>query len=149
MGMVSIVSIKLALSKLKAPFFTSEFFLFVFCGGCGTLINFFLSLMFARLIDPTFAYVGGYTVSLFATYALNTSLIFKLPVSMDRFMKFVISYIPNFLILFTFVAILLNIFHLPEIFVYGAAAVLGLPVTFVIVKIYAFGRNMKEDTQNG
>jgi putative flippase GtrA len=128
----------LAVSKAKHTFFTPEFFLFMFCGGCGTLVNFFFSLSFSQRIDPTFAYAGGYAVSLFATYALNTALIWKQKLSLKRFVKFVISYIPNFLILFAFVAVLINIFHIWAIIVYLAAAVFGLPITFVIVKVFAF-----------
>ena len=131
--------------RLKDTFFTPEFFLFVFCGGCGTLVNFCFSLMLSWRINSTLAYVGGYAGSLFATYALNTYLIFKLPFSFVRFVKFIISYIPNFFILLTVVAVLLNIFGFPELFVYLAAAVFGLPLTFVIVKIFAFGSRIKGD----
>ena len=132
------------IGKWKATFWSREFFLFVFCGGCGTLMNFFVSLLVSRHLDSTLAYVIGYSISLFATYALNTYLVFKRPFSMVRFVKFVISYIPNFLILLTFVAVLLNLFHLPEVFVYLAAAGLGLPVTFVLVKLFAFGVKREE-----
>jgi putative flippase GtrA len=136
-------------AKIKATFFTPQFLLFVFCGGCGTLVNFLFSLMFAQYIDSTLAYVGGYSISLFATYALNTYLVFKLPFSFLRFAKFVLSYIPNFIILLTFVAVLLNIFGLCEVFVYLAAALLGLPLTFVIVKIYAFANKEQGEKNNG
>ena len=127
------------IGKLKATFLTPEFFRFVLCGGGGTLVNFGISLFASRHMNSTAAYVIGYSVSLFVTYTLNTYLVFKRPFSIVRFLKFAISYIPNFLILFTFVAVLLNLFHLPEVFVYLAAAALGLPITFVIVKLFAFG----------
>ena len=110
----------------------------MFCGGCGTLVNFCFSLLFSRRADPTLAFAGGYAVSLFVTYALNSFLIFKQKLSAARLMKFVISYIPNFLILFSFVAVLLNVFHLWKVIVYASAAVFGLPITFVIVKRFAF-----------
>jgi putative flippase GtrA len=126
------------LSKVKNTFFTPEFFVFVFCGGCGTLVNFIISLLLAQLINSTVAYVGGYAVSLFVTYLLSSILIFKQRLSVIRFIKFIVSYIPNFLILFSCVAVLLNIFHIKEIIVYGCAAILGLPVTFILVKLFAF-----------
>ncbi len=112
--------------------------MFVFCGGCGTLVNFIISLLLAQLINSTVAYVGGYAVSLFVTYLLSSILIFKQRLSVIRFIKFIVSYIPNFLILFSCVAVLLNIFHIKEIIVYGCAAILGLPVTFILVKLFAF-----------
>ena len=135
------------MDKIKTTFLSKEFILFVFCGGCGTLVNFLFSLLFSRLADPLLAYVGGYAISLFATYALNTYLIFKLPFSLWRFAKFVISYIPNFIILFSFVAVLLNICGWPAVLVYLAAAAFGLPLTFVLVKIFAFGK--KQGDKNG
>jgi HAD superfamily phosphoserine phosphatase-like hydrolase len=127
-----------AILKAKNTFLTPEFFLFVFCGGCGTVVNFCFSLLFSQRIDPTLAYVCGYAVSLFATYALNSALIFKKRLNALRFTKFVISYIPNFLILFTFVAVLLNVFHLWKVVVYAGAALFGLPITFILVKLFAF-----------
>jgi len=55
---------------------------------------------------------------------------------------------PKFIILFSFVAVLLNICGLPEVFVYLAAAALGLPLTFVIVKIFAFGSRKKGENKH-
>lgn len=130
--------------KIKDTFFTKAFFLFVLCGGGGTLVNFLVSLAFSRQINSTLAYVFGYTISLFVTYLLNSYLIFKKPFSLKRFLKFCLSYVPNFLILLTFVAILLNIFHLPEVFTYLAAAAFGLPVTFILVKTFTFGKKEEQ-----
>jgi putative flippase GtrA len=127
------------MGKIKDTFYTADFLLFVFCGGCGTVVNFLFSLLLSYYIDSTLAYVAGYSISLFTTYTLNTYLIFKMPFSFRRLVKFVISYIPNFIILVTLVAVLLNHTCLPEYIVYLAAAVLGLPLTFVIVKFFAFG----------
>jgi HAD superfamily phosphoserine phosphatase-like hydrolase len=126
-------------SKFISTFFTPNFFIFVFCGGCGTLVNFLFSLLFSEKLNETLSYVFGYGLSLFVTYLLNSFLIFKQKLSPGRFVKFVVSYIPNFLILFTFVAVLLNIFHVWKVIVYAGAAVFGLPVTYLIVKIFAFG----------
>lgn len=63
------------------------------------------------------------------------------------FFKFVLSYIPNFLILFTFVSIFLNLFFWNEVVVYALAAVFGIPVTFVLVKIFAFKKS--SETKGG
>lgn len=125
-------------AKMKETFFSKDFLLFLFCGGMGTLTNFVCSLAISTQINPTLAYVFGYGLSLFVAYSLNARLIFHAPLEATSFGKFVVSYIPNFLILFTFVSIFLNIFLWNEIIVYALAAVFGLPVTFVLVKIFAF-----------
>lgn len=132
------------LIHLKDTFFTKKFFLFLLCGGGGTLVNFLVSLALSQEINATLAYVCGYAVSLFVTYLLNTYLVFKKPFSFLRFLKFALSYLPNFIILFTFVAVLLNIFHFPEVFTYLAAAAFGLPITFILVKAFAFGKKEEQ-----
>jgi putative flippase GtrA len=128
------------IDKARNNFISKNFLLFIFCGGMGTLTNFVFSLAISMKINPTLSYVCGYGISLFVAYALNTSLIFKERYRIGTFIKFVISYIPNFLILFTFVAIFLNLFHWNKVIVYLLAALFGLPLTYLIVKIFAFGK---------
>ena len=125
-------------SRMMKTFLSRDFLLFVFCGGMGTLTNFVCALAISTQINPTAAYVGGYGLSLFVAYALNALLIFKERLRVFDFVKFVISYIPNFAILFAFVCIFLNIFGWHKVIVYALAAVFGLPVTFILVKLFAF-----------
>ena len=128
-------------SRMKNTFLSRDFLLFVFCGGMGTLTNFVCSLAISTQINPTAAYVFGYGISLFTAYALNALLIFKEKLRANDFVKFVISYIPNFAILFAFVCIFLNIFGWHKVIVYALAALFGLPVTFVLVKLFAFRKS--------
>jgi putative flippase GtrA len=127
-------------AKLKGTYCTKEFLLFVFCGGMGTLTNFIFSLLISNALNPSLSYVCGYGISLFVAYTLNAKLIFHNPLEFFAFIKFVISYIPNFIILFSFVLVFLNILGWNKIIVYGLAGLLGLPVTFILVKVFAFGK---------
>jgi putative flippase GtrA len=124
--------------KIKRTYFTKEFILFVFCGGMGTLTNFIISLFLSQTINPTAAYVFGYAISLFTAYALNAKLLFKSALGAGQFLKFAVSYIPNFIILFLFVAVFLNILRWNKVLVYGLAGLLGLPLTFILVKLMVF-----------
>jgi putative flippase GtrA len=117
--------------------------LFVFCGAMGTLTNFICSLAVSTILNPSVSYVFGYGISLFTAYALNAKLIFRRKFSIAEFIKFVISYIPNFLILFTFVLIFLNLLRWNKVIVYALAGLLGLPLTFLLVKLFAFGKGGK------
>ena len=128
------------LSRMTKTFLSRDFLLFVFCGGMGTLTNFVCSLAISTQINPTAAYVGGYGISLFVTYALSAILIFSEKLRIRDFAKFVVSYIPNFLIQIIFVAIFLNIFCWNKVIVYALAILIGLPISFVLVKFFAFGR---------
>jgi len=131
--------------KIKRTYFTREFILFVFCGGMGTLTNFVFSLIISMALNPSVSYVFGYGISLFVTYSLNAKLIFHHKISCVEFIKFVVSYIPNFLILFAFVFIFLNLLGWNKVTVYAMAGLLGLPVTFLLVKAFAFNKKEKEE----
>lgn len=126
------------IEKISRIYLGKEFLLFIFCGGVGTLTNFTFALIISTKVNSTLSYVCGYIISLLVTYALNASLIFKEKYKIDHFMKFVISYIPNFTILFVFVLIFLNIFNWNNALVYALAGLLGIPVTYLLVKILVF-----------
>ncbi|GHV54539.1 hypothetical protein FACS1894216_14790 [Synergistales bacterium] len=126
--------------KLRATFFAGKFLIFALCGGAGTLTNIFVSSAAAFRLDATLAYVCGYAVSLWVTYALNSRFVFPDKMSAVGFVKFVISYIPNFIVLFSFVAVFINLLGWYHILVYGLAAAFGLPLTFILVKIFAFAK---------
>lgn len=126
--------------EIRNTFFTKSFLTFVFCGGMGTLANMLISTLCSMKIDPTAAYVCGYLGSSLVTYALNSKLTFHEQLSLHRYVRFVISYIPNFIILFSFVAVFINVLGLNHIFVYGFAAAFGLPLTYIIVRIVAFAK---------
>jgi len=122
----------------KKNLFDFDFILFVFCGALGTLTNFIFSSLISRKVDPVISYVGGYLISLFVTYLLNMIYIFKRKLKISDFIKFVISYIPNFIILFSFVYIFINKLEFNKYLVYLLAALIGLPITFIILKIRTF-----------
>jgi putative flippase GtrA/phosphoserine phosphatase len=131
------------IEKIKRTYFTREFILFVFCGGMGTLVNFISSLIISIALNPSVSYVLGYGISLFVAYSLNAKLIFHHKISRIGFIKFIISYIPNFLMLFGFVLVFLNLMHWNKVIVYALAGLLGLPVTFLLVKIMVFSKERR------
>ncbi len=142
-------SIKDLSFKEKIKLFTNkDFILFIFCGGMGTLTNFIISSIISFNVNPIISYVIGYGSSLFVAYYLNTRLIFKNKLSFKKFIKFVISYIPNFIILFSFVCVFINILNWNHYIVYLLAAMFGLPITYLIVKFYAFTNKNKKTIIN-
>jgi putative flippase GtrA len=127
-------------NQKENPIFSIDFLRFVFVGGIGTLVNFIVSVTISIVIDPVVSYAIAYGISMGVTYTLNSKLVFKRKLSIARFLRFLISYLPNFLILFSFVAVFINLLGLNRILVYGFVSLLGLPITFVIVKLFAFGK---------
>ncbi len=126
--------------KLKSTFLSKEFIVFVAVGVFCTLFNVVFSAIY-RLFIPstTLAFLPGYVTSNVVSYMLNSFITFKERLSFGRFMKYFVSYIPNFIIQTVIVFVFSLLFpELHSIFAYIAAAIIGVPVTYVIMKIFTF-----------
>jgi len=77
------------------------------------------------------------------TYFTKDFILFVFCGGMGTLTNFIVSYIPNFLILFTFVLIFLNLLHWNKVIVYALAGLLGLPLTFLLVKMMVFKNGSK------
>lgn len=129
------------MERIRHHFFTKEFFLFLVVGCINTFNGTFLAWLFRHIIpDSNIAFNCGYIVANTIAYVLNSKFIFPEPLSLQRLMKFAVSYIPNYVIQNIIVLIFYNWLGYPDIVSYLIAAVLGVPVTFLFVKIFAFGR---------
>lgn len=124
--------------KFKKKLFNLDFIIFVFCGAISTLSNFVVSSLISTRINPIISYVIGYSISLFVAYLLNITYIFSKKIRFFGFLKFVISYLPNFIILFSFVYVFIDILSFNKYITYLAAAIIGIPLTFVILKLITF-----------
>lgn len=134
-------------SKLKALFFSRDFILFILIGLINTLNGVVLALVFNYLKFERFiSFIFGYILSNIIAYLLNSSIIFKQKLSVIIYLKFFISYIPNFLIQSVIVFVMCNILNLKAILAYITAAAIGVPVTFLCVKLLAF--NKHKDKKN-
>lgn len=126
---------------IRHHFFTREFLLFLVVGGVNTFNGTFLSWLYAFLIpNHNVAFNCGYLTSNLIAYYLNSTFIFPEPLSLQRCLKFALSYVPNYIIQNLIVLLFYNFLGYPPILSYLIAAVLGIPVTFLFVKIFAFGR---------
>ncbi len=136
------------------PFMTVQFVIFMAMGIINTLVSVcsatFLDTMHALFLSPdnpvrVFAensrlnFVLGYIISIITSFFLNSKFTFKQKPTLKAFIKFPISYIPNFifqyLMVFLFTALNLN-----STAAYICAAVLGTPVTFIAMKLMVFKR---------
>ncbi len=129
------------IEKAKHHFLTKEFFLFLVV-GC---INTFNSTFIAWIISYLSPYGNlnfniGYILANIVAYWMNSVIIFHESLSLERYVKFFISYIPNYIIQNIIVVIFYNMLGFPAVISYIIAAILGIPVTFLMVKIFAFGK---------
>ena len=128
-------------SKLKM-FFSREFLAFLIVGVINTLSNVVFSTIYSLFIpDTTLAFFPGYITSNVVSYVLNSYITFKERLGFVKFIKFFISYIPNFIIQTVIVWLFDRFVHGPSVIAYALAAVIGVPVTFVFMKIFTFKSN--------
>ncbi|KLE17111.1 GtrA family protein [Clostridium sp. C8] len=126
------------INKVKNIFINKEFILFIIIGVINTFNGIVFSFIYSSLLNENLAFVLGYISGLIVSYILNSYITFKEKLSITKFLKFGISYIPNFIIQNIVVIITFNILELHKLVAYCLAAVIGIPVTFVLLKFFAF-----------
>ncbi len=112
-----------------------------------TLIGFFNTfncVLFSTLLECAYvqenlAFATGYILSLTISYIFNSIFNFKRKLTFLRYGKFLLSYVPNFVIQNIVTFICFNIIDMHHVFAYIIAALLGSPITFICLKIFAFG----------
>ncbi len=136
------------------PFLTVQFIIFM---AMGIINTFFASLvatlldiaknMFLDLQSPVRVFIDnfrtnfiiGYIASIVLSFFLNSKYTFCKKPTLKRFIKFPISYIPNFLFQYLMVFILTSL-HWNHTAAYITAAVLGTPITFISMKLMVFNK---------
>lgn len=128
------------IEKIKKTFLSKEFILFIFIGVINTFNGVVFSYIYSSLLNENLAFVLGYISGLLVSYVLNSYITFKESLSLNRFIKFAISYLPNFIIQNIVVIITFNILGIHKLIAYCLAAIIGIPVTFVLLKFFAFNQ---------
>lgn len=126
------------INKFKNTFLTPQFIKFVFIGTINTFVATFFSTLYSMVFNHNIAFGFGYITGLFTSYTLNSFVTFKAKLQFNKFVKFVIASMPNFVIQYIVVLIVINILGLHQVIAYGLAAIIGVPVTFILMKIFTF-----------
>lgn len=122
----------------KSVFLNKEFLMFILVGSVNAFNGILFSFLFSLVFKNVSAFILGYSVSLVISYLLNSHFVFKDSFSFIKFIKFIFSYIPNFLIQFILVVFLLKTLGVHQLIVYSISAAIGVPITFIILKIFTF-----------
>lgn len=123
--------------KFKDTFFSRQFAIFVIIGVINTFNGTVFSYIYSSFLSANMAFLPGYISGLFISYILNSVITFKEKLSFEKLIKFTISSIPNFIIQYI-VVIVCNLMGLNKLFAYMLAAIIGVPVTFLLMKFFAF-----------
>lgn len=127
--------------QMIGHFKTREFLMFLIIGGINTLNGIVFAYIFSMMLNDNVAYMVGYFCGFVISYLLNSYITFRTRLGLVRFIKYGISYIPNFIIQNIMVFLIMNVLQQPKLLAYALAAVVGIPVTFLIMKLFAFKRD--------
>ena len=131
--------------QIKNIFFTKEFFNFIVVGVINTINGILFSYIYSLFLSVNISFVLGYITAMTISYLLNSTLVFKEVMGVIKYIKFCISYIPNFIIQNIFVLIFYNMLRWNKLIVFVLAAIVGVPVTFIIMKFFAFSKKNNHD----
>lgn len=130
--------------RLKNTFFSKKFIGFCLIGIVNTFNTAFFSWLAHLKIQQNISAYIGYFISLTINYILNSKIVFKCKLSLKKYFCFLLSYIPNFLI-YTFASMMtINVLKIGQFWATTIATVVGGPVTFVIIKLFAFEERLKK-----
>ena len=130
-----------SLPELRRHFFSRSFLIFLLIGGINTFdCTVLASFIIWTGMDGNLAFNIGYIISNMIAYWLNSTFLFPEPLQLARYGRFFLSYIPNYLIQNIIVFLVYNLLGLPSVVSFLLAAIIGLPVTFLLVKLFAFQR---------
>ena len=136
MGVTAISELAL---KFKRTFISKKFIAFCALGVINTFNDsVFSSLYHMAGLQNNIAAVFGYYTALTIAFFLSSRFVFKKGICIKRYIRFLVSYIPNFVIFFLVTFMTINTWGLPQFWGTMLAAVFGGPITFVIMKIYTF-----------
>lgn len=131
------------IEKFKTTFFSKQFILFVIIGVINTFMGTIFSYIYSIFLNENIAFIPGYISGMIVSYLLNSFITFKESLDFHKFIKFSISCMPNFIIQYVVVLIVFNVMHLDKLIAYMLAAIIGVPVTFLLLKFFAFSHKDK------
>ena len=128
-------------NSVKNCFLKKEFIVFILLGGINTCNGTVLAYVCSLFLQANLAFILGYITALTIAYFLNSFFVFYLKPQLAGFVKFVLSYIPNFVIQNALVLLLHNGLQWNKLLVYALAAAIGIPITFIVLNLFAFRNN--------
>lgn len=126
------------INKLRNILWSKQFVVFVIIGCINTLSSSIFSMIYSSFLSEVVAFVPGYITGIGVAYTLNAIFNFKEKLEFKKLVKYGISTIPNFIIQFIVVYIGVDLLRVNHLLCYAAAAIIGVPVTFIIVKLFVF-----------
>ncbi len=128
------------LRKIRRTFLSEKFIGYCLIGIINTFNTGFFSWILHFLVQENIAAALGFFLSLTVNYLLNSHFVFKNHLHYKKYLKFLLSYVPHFIIYFLVTFITINVLEMEQFWATILATAAGGPITFIIIKLYAFDR---------
>ena len=105
--------------------------------GCINTADYYLSyLVFMDIFKFAYriSFVLGYVVSILGSYFLNTYFTYKQKPSVKKFLIFPLTYIPNFIIQYLGIILLVDRLNMSSKVAPVITAIVATPITFFVIK---------------
>lgn len=105
--------------------------------GCINMADYYLSyLVFMDIFKFSYriSFVLGYIVSILGSYFLNTYFTYKQKPSVKKFLIFSLTYIPNFIIQYLGIILLVDRLNMSSKVAPVITAIVATPITFFVMK---------------
>lgn len=126
--------------KMIKHFFTWEFARFFIIGVLNTFNSWVFSAFYLMFLDEYTTLVLGYITAMVISYFLNCWFTFKQKPSWPTFVRFPVSYIPNFIIYCICYFVAVKLFAVDERLAYLISSAAAFPLTFLTMKLFTFRR---------
>ncbi len=123
--------------KLKSTFLSRAFLIFCLLGVVNTFNTAVFSWALSFLLQKNMSAILGYILSLQGAYFLSCKFIFNCPPTLQKYERFLVSYIPSFIVYVMLHVGMIAMFN--QFWGTFVAVALSGPVTYIIIKLYAFG----------
>lgn len=123
---------------IKKEFINKQFLIFISIGIINTFTGSIFSIIYSKLLQPNLAFGLGFLTGTVISYLLNSKYTFKNKLDIKKYFSFLINVVPNFIIQNLAVFLFYNILDYSKIIAYLIAAVIGIPLTFILLKYVTF-----------
>lgn len=133
------------LQRVKRVFLSKKFLSYSIIGTIATLNVALFSTLFDLIIPGTgtVASALGYICANIISYFMNAFFTFHKKFSFMGYLRFAVTYVPNYIIYQLVSIIALHTFEWHPFFATVIAALVGVPLTFIIMKVFTFNNKYK------
>lgn len=135
--------LKKAGTSIKKNFFTKRFLYYSVIGCIATLNVAVFSKLYSLIIHDNISSALGYITANIISYFMNAKYTFRKRATLFGYFRFAITYVPNYIIYQLVSIIIINTWHWDPFFATIIASICGVPLTFIIMKIFTFNNRFK------